>query len=156
MFEPQGPFQDPSKVQSSSKNATQEAQAQLDFEIDFFERILAKAPEYLAVLQAHANNLSAKGLHARGLAADRRIVELRPKDPIAYYNLACSYSLLQMSDAALDSLHSSLKLGYSDFQHVLDDPDLEYLRKDTRFPKLLGRFLQKALSPSKVSRRKKS
>jgi tetratricopeptide (TPR) repeat protein len=127
-------------------------QSQVDFEIEFFDRILAQSPDYVDVLRVQASNLSARGHYTRGLAADRRIVQLRPNDPNAHYNLACSYSLLQMNNPAIDALQSSLKLGYNDFEHLMNDPDLENLRKDSRFIRILGRFLLKAVKSPKSSR----
>jgi tetratricopeptide (TPR) repeat protein len=127
-------------------------QAQVDFEIEFFDRILEQNADYVDVLRVQANNLSARGLYMRGLAADRRIVQLRPNDPNAHYNLACSYSLLQMNNPGIDALQCSLKLGYNDFEHLMSDPDLESLRKDTRFVRILGRFLLKAVKAPKSSR----
>jgi tetratricopeptide (TPR) repeat protein len=124
--------------------------SQVDFELDFFERILQRSPDYVDVLRAHANNLTAKGLYARGLAADRRLIRLRPNDPVAHYNIACSYSLLHMNDAAIASLDSSLKLGYRDLEQMLSDPDLEHARKDARFVGLLGRYLLKLKKASKT------
>jgi tetratricopeptide (TPR) repeat protein len=123
---------------------------QLDFELDFFERILERNPDYVDVLRAHANNLTAKGLYTRGLAADRRLIRLRPNDPDAHYNLACSFSLLRLNDAAIASLDSSLKLGYRDLEHMLGDPDLEHVRKDARFVGLLGRYLLKLKKTGKT------
>ena len=126
--------------------------SQVDFEIEFFDRILAQHPDYVDVLRVQATNLSTKGLYSRGLAADRRIVQLRPNDPNAQYNLACSYSLMHMDSAAIAALNSCLKLGYRDFEHLMCDPDLEHLRKDSRFLRLLGRYLLKAVKAKNSSR----
>jgi tetratricopeptide (TPR) repeat protein len=129
-------------------------QTQVDFEIEFFERILALNADYVDVLRVHANNLSDRGEYKRGLAADRRIVKLRPNDPNAYYNLACSYSLLQMNKSAIDALQRSLKLGYNDFEHLMNDPDLDNLRKDSRYVRVLGRFLLDAVKGQRSSRKR--
>jgi tetratricopeptide (TPR) repeat protein len=127
-------------------------QSQVDFEIEFFDRILIQNADYVDVLRVQANNLSARGHYTRGLAADRRIVQLRPNDANAHYNLACSYSLLQMSSPAIDALHSSLKLGYNDFEHLMNDPDLDNVRKDSRFIRILGKYLLKAVKAPRSSR----
>jgi Flp pilus assembly protein TadD len=115
-------------------------QTQLDFELGFFASILAQSPNYVEVLRAHGHNLTAKGLYAKGLDADRRLAQLRPRDPLVHYNLACSYSLLNMKEAAIMSLESSLQLGYRDFEHMLHDPDLEHVRHDVMG--LIRRFLR--------------
>lgn len=116
--------------------------SQLDFELEFYGRILERNPDYIDVLRVYASNLTAKGLYARGLETDRRLVHLRPNDPIAHYNLACSYALLSMIDAAISSLESSLKLGYHDLESLMHDPDLEHVRGDARLGRLLSRYLK--------------
>ena len=89
-----------------------EQQTQLDFELDFFEGILTRNPDLVDVLRVHGNNLTLKCRYADGLKIDRRLVELRPKDALAHYNLACSYSLLKKIDPALRALRGALELGY--------------------------------------------
>jgi tetratricopeptide (TPR) repeat protein len=111
--------------------------SQLDFELDFFESILGRNPELLDVLRVHGNNLTLKGRFADGLIIDRRLVELRPNDPLAYYNLACSYSLLKKIDHALRALRKAIELGYSDFRYLREDHDLDAMRHDPRFRQLL-------------------
>ncbi len=118
--------------------------SQLDFELQFFDRILAQNPDYVDVLRVHADNLTSKGQYASGLAADRHLARLRPKDPAIHYNLACSYSLLHMNDAAIGALDSALRLGYRNVEHLLKDSDLDHVRKDARFVGLLGRYLLKS------------
>ncbi len=111
--------------------------SQLDFELDFFESILARNPDLLDVLRIHGNNLTLKGRFADGLLIDRRLVELRPNDPLAYYNLACSYSLLKKIDHALRALRKAIELGYSDYRYLREDHDLDAVRHDPRFRQLL-------------------
>ena len=115
-------------------------QSQVDFEIDFFEGVLNRNPDYIDVLRVHGNNLTLKDRYAEGLKVDRRIVELRPRDPLAHYNLACSYSLLKRIDLALRSLRRAIELGYRDFRYMREDKDLAAVRKDPRFRRLLAEF----------------
>ena len=115
-------------------------ESQVEFEIDFFGKILEKNPEYVAVLRAMAHSLTLKGRYSDGLALDRRLVQLRPKDPMVHYNLACSYSLLFMFDQALQTLDHAIQLGYDDVEHMFDDPDLSLLREDRRFIALLEKY----------------
>jgi tetratricopeptide (TPR) repeat protein len=111
--------------------------SQLDFELEFFERIVQCNPDFLDVLRVHGNNLTLKGRYADGLKIDRRLVELRPHDALAHYNLACSYSLLKKVDPALRALRKAIELGYDDFQYMRADRDLEAVKEDPRFRKLL-------------------
>jgi Flp pilus assembly protein TadD len=89
------------------------------------------------VLRVQGNNLTLKGRYAEGLQIDRRLVELRPGDALAHYNLACSYALLKKIDPAIKALRKAVDLGYRDFRYMREDRDLEALRPDPRFRQLL-------------------
>ena len=112
-------------------------QSQLDFELDFFAGILERHPEYVDVLRVQGNNLTLKGRYAEGLQIDRRLIQLRPGDALAHYNLACSYSLLKKIDPAIKALRTAVELGYRDFRYMREDRDLDALRHDPRFRQLL-------------------
>jgi tetratricopeptide (TPR) repeat protein len=114
-------------------------QSQLDFELDFFGRVLARDPLNADVLKVHAENLSTKGIYHRALQADLQLVRLKADKPIPWYNLACSYALLGMTDKALNALERSVRLGYSHFSRMKRDPDLKSLRDDPRFERLARR-----------------
>jgi Flp pilus assembly protein TadD len=115
-------------------------QSHLDFELEFFESILRRHPDFIDVLRVHGNNLTLKGRFADGLKIDRRLVELRPHDPLAHYNLACSHALLKKIDLALKALRQAIELGYRDFRYMREDRDLDALRRDPRFRELLREF----------------
>ena len=114
--------------------------SQTDFEIDFFEGILQRTPNNTDVLKILGNYYTAKGLYTRGLQVDKRLVKLLPDDGIAWYNLGCSYSLLHLPDLAISSLAKSFKFGYDDLEHILTDRDLDNVRDDPRFRKLIRKL----------------
>lgn len=114
--------------------------SQVDFEVDFFGKLLDKVPEFHEVLRVQASNLTAKGKLQEGLMVDKRLVACRPDDPTAHYNLACRYALLKQKDLAIATLRKSVELGYRDFRYMIADRDLESLRKDPRFRQLLKEF----------------
>jgi tetratricopeptide (TPR) repeat protein len=115
-------------------------QSQIDFEIEFLTRVLERDPFFVDGLRAQANNLAAKGQYARALQIDRRLVRLIPENAIAWYNLACSYTVLGMVEPGFWALQRSLELGYSWLDRLRRDPDLKALRRDPRFARLLHRF----------------
>ncbi len=110
---------------------------QLEFELEFLGRILQRDPLYADVLKVHAKNLATRGLYSQALQIDRQLTKLRPDRPIPWYNLACSYALMGMVDAAFDALERSLRLGYDHIRHLQRDPDLKTLRSDPRFARYL-------------------
>jgi len=115
-------------------------QSQLDFEIDFLGGILERKPDYVDVLRIMGNNLTLKGRFALGLVIDRRLVQLRPHDPLAHYNLACSYALLKRIDQAIRTLRQAVELGYRDFRYMREDRDLDAVRHDPRFRQLMREY----------------
>jgi tetratricopeptide (TPR) repeat protein len=117
--------------------------SQLDFEIEFFGKLLAILPAYAEVLWVQASNLTTKGRLQDGLAVDQQLVATRPADPTAHYNLACRYALLKQADMALRALRRAVELGYRDFQFMEEDRDLESIRKDPRFRQLVREFRSK-------------
>lgn len=116
------------------------SQSQLEFEIDFFGGILERDHDYFEVLRVMGNNLTSKGDYAAGLEVDLRLSRLRHWDPIVHYNLACSYSLLNLIDPALEALQKAIELGYDEFEYMQEDRDLESVRKDPRFHELLESY----------------
>ena len=114
--------------------------SQLDFEVEFFGKLIAAAPGFAEVLRVQALNLTTKGRLLDGLAVDKKLVSIRPADPTAHYNLACRYALLKQPDLAIVTLRKAVELGYRDFRYMLEDHDLDSIRKDPRFRKLLREY----------------
>jgi len=109
----------------------------LDFEIWFFEGVLEGSPDYVEVLQILGNAYTARGYYEKGLWVDQRLARLCPRDPVVFYNLACSYSLISELDEAFKALEKAVKLGYDDVQHLNTDPDLKNVRTDARYDEIL-------------------
>ncbi len=113
--------------------------SQLDFDLDFFENLLSRNGESVEVLRVLGELASQKGLVARALDLDRRLVARLPADFLARYNLACSLALAGRPDEAIECLAASIRLGYDDVAHMEVDPDLESLRGRPEFRALFGR-----------------
>jgi tetratricopeptide (TPR) repeat protein len=116
--------------------------SQRQFEIEFFEGIARREPDYWEVLSVLGNHYTAAKRYEDGLSVDERLAALRPNDAVVYYNLACSYSLVGKVPMALDALEKALSLGYRDFLHMMRDKDLAEARKDKRFKGLLSRYVK--------------
>ncbi len=111
-----------------------------EFTIWFFEGILERNPNYVDCLMYLGNAYTSNGMYEKGLLVDLRLSHLRPKDPLVHYNLACSYALLKNADAALDTLEKAIELGYNDIRHLEKDKDLEPLRTDVRYRRLVEKI----------------
>jgi tetratricopeptide (TPR) repeat protein len=114
--------------------------SQLDFELEFYGKLLAARPTFAEVLLVQASNLTTKGRLQEGLAVDQQLVALRPTDPTAHYNLACRYALLQQADLAISTLRKAVELGYRDFRFMEQDRDLDSIRTDPRFRQIVRDF----------------
>jgi tetratricopeptide (TPR) repeat protein len=54
------------------------------------------------------------------------------------YNVACGYALWGKKEEALDWLEVSVKKGFAKIDHLRKDPDLDSLREEKRYKKLLA------------------
>lgn len=110
------------------------------FEIEFFEAILRRCPDYTEVIGLLGGLYTKVGRIADGLKMDRKLVRLEPENATAHYNLACSLALCKKRPDALKSLRKAVSLGYNDADWMRQDPDLETLKSDPEFQKLLGQL----------------
>ncbi|MHC4871029.1 MAG: TPR end-of-group domain-containing protein [Planctomycetota bacterium] len=107
------------------------------FEMQFFEAIVGKRPEYLDALKALAEIYTETGYYKAGYDADRSICELEPDNCISLYNLACSLALLGKRSEAVTCLKRAVDHGYNDFTHISADPDLSSLHGDPEFTEII-------------------
>jgi tetratricopeptide (TPR) repeat protein len=130
----------PEPSTAGQPSARMHDQQQLDFELDFFAGVLNRCPDYVDVLRIMGNLLTLKGRFAEGLQIDKRLVQLRPNDALAHYNLACSFALLKRPEQSLKTLRRAIELGYRDFRYMKEDRDLDSIRHDPRFRQLIREF----------------
>jgi tetratricopeptide (TPR) repeat protein len=110
----------------------------LEFEIAFYEKLVGAYPEFIDALIPLGNAYTRRGLYEKGLDIDLRLTRLRTADSIIWYNLACSYSLLNRVEDAFGALRRAFELGYADMDYLRKDPDLQNLRASTRYRELFN------------------
>lgn len=115
------------------------------FEIEFYEGIVKHSPDFVEALAALGDLYTKTGRYEDGLTIDRRLTQLRPKDSMVLYNLACSYSLLNDVSKALAAIKCALTLGYEDLEYLQKDDDLRNLRLDKEFQEYFTVVWQKEL-----------
>jgi tetratricopeptide (TPR) repeat protein len=115
-------------------------QNQLDFDIEFFDSVLERQPDYIDVLRCQGQLLSRRGLHARALQIDYRLVQLVPEDAVAHYNLGCSLAVMGYAKDAVHALRQAMLRGYRDFEYLENDRDLDSLRDEPGYRALLQEF----------------
>src|SRR5947209_163708 len=114
---------------SARKKMTRSEARDLDVKIQFMEGIVRRDPEYVEALQLLGDHYTQRGRFGEGLRIDQQLSRLEPRNPLVFYNLACSYSLSGEVDHAFRALEKALSLGYRDFKWLAKDPDLRTLRK---------------------------
>jgi len=119
-----------------------------DFEIEFYKRLLVHKPDFIPALIALGDAYTRKGMYEEGLEIDKKLSQLRPEDPIVFYNLACSYSLLGDTQQALKCLKKAIVLGYDDFHYMEKDKDLKNLRKTAEYKVLKEKLIRLRKNPN--------
>jgi len=71
----------------------------------------------------------------------KRVYFQFPKSSVGFtsaYNVACGYALSGQKEEALDWLEIAVKAGFSKIDHLRKDPDLDSLRNEKRYKRLLA------------------
>jgi tetratricopeptide (TPR) repeat protein len=113
------------------------AQELLEFEINFYQKLLRAYPDFVDVLIPLGEAYTRRGLHDKGLEVDLRLTQLRGEDPVVWYNLACTYSLLARVEEAGQALRQAIERGYTDLDHLRKDPDLLNLKRSPAYRQVL-------------------
>ena len=85
-------------------------------------------------------------MYERAVAEFLKILEIDPEEELAYYNLACAYSLWGRTGEAMEALRGALENGFDDFDHMIKDEDLDPIRDEESYRKLIekhGGWLEK-------------
>jgi Flp pilus assembly protein TadD len=135
----------PALIQLQQKELRRDAD---EFELGFMEGVIRNDPCHEEALRLLGYLYTANGQFSKGLEVDKRLVRLRPEDATAYYNLACSYSLLGALDDAFASLDQAIDLGYSDYHEMERDPDLAAVRADSRYKHICTKITEQGEPPT--------
>lgn len=112
-------------------------------ELQFLESVRRRLPAHERTLEALGHLYTRTGRFVDGLQVDEALTRLRPADPMAWYNLACSQSLTGDLAGAFAALRKAIDLGYADVDWLLRDEDLAALRGDERFAELLKQLARR-------------
>jgi tetratricopeptide (TPR) repeat protein len=131
----------PKKV-ASRNSLTRQEKRDLDIEIGFLEGLVDRDPAYIDALQLLGDDYTKRGKYGAGLRIDQKLAVLRPRDPLVFYNLACSLCLSKEYDKATEALERAIDLGYRDFRWLAEDPDLRDLRKQAAYRRIRAKLRQ--------------
>lgn len=130
------------KQTASRTSLTRQEKRDLDIEIGFLEGLVDRDPSFVDALQLLGDDYTRRGKFLAGLRIDQKLACLRPRDPLVFYNLACSLCLTKRFQEATDALEQSINLGYRDFRWLAEDPDLSELRKQPVYRRIRAKLRQ--------------
>jgi tetratricopeptide (TPR) repeat protein len=130
----------PKANNSPRKKLTRQELRDLELEILFLEGLIRREPAYLEALQILGDDYTRRGRYLEGLKIDERLSQLCPDNAVVHYNLACSYSLTEQIESALEALDAAIKFGYRDFKAMDTDPDLKNLRQDPDYKRIRAKM----------------
>ena len=87
---------------------------------------------------SRAHRLHNSYRHPESIEAFKRAADLGYRKATAMYNIACGYAMLNDNDNALVWLQRSLDNGFEQTELLASDSDLDPIRTDARFKKLLA------------------
>lgn len=116
----------------------------LTFELRLLETASGHGDDRTEILAELAQLYSRLGRPDRSLPLDERLVRREPQNPVHHYNLACSLALLGRPDPAFAALRRALELGFDDLKLLLEDRDLQSLRRDPRWEEILRRARERS------------
>ncbi len=119
----------PQKSSARNKPLTRKETRELDVKISFLEGLVHRDSQYVEALQMLGDHYTQRGEYDHSLRVDQQLSRLQPRNPLVFYNLACSHSLNGEVDRAAEALERALTLGYRDFEWLARDPDLSHLRQ---------------------------
>jgi len=135
------PYNIPAFLQGVVKvNCVNNAEAEVDVNIsELFSTLNKTALELMNSSEAYA------------LAKAKQILEslalLQPDNSHVFYNLACVESLMKNEQQAVAFLKEAFNRGYQNFEHMVNDPDLLYVRASEQWKEVLNSFKQVKQEP---------
>lgn len=130
----------PRRNSARSKRLSRKEVRDLDIKIGFLEGLVQRDHDYVEALQILGDHYTQRGRYQHSLKVDKQLSRLEPRNPLVFYNLACSHSLNSEFDLAAAALEKALTLGYRDFKWLAKDPDLRRLRKHPLYRSIEARI----------------
>ncbi|MFY0577727.1 DJ-1/PfpI family protein [Cystobacter fuscus] len=107
--------------------------------VETYRELLKEQPSDAALWNQLAQTLTVMKDYDGAIEAYTHVAESKELRLAAFYNTACVYSLKADNDRALEYLGKAVEAGLKGTS-ALSDPDLENVRKDARFQKLITRL----------------
>ena len=112
-------------------------QEMISLQLKMFPQYLFKQPDDARAHLFFAQVLSESGRTNEAKSEAATAMELNPNDPLMLYNFACFYSKMGENQLAIEALKNSVKAGHEDYEWFKRDSDLDPIRNEPEFIKLM-------------------
>lgn len=106
--------------------------------LEVAERHMDLNPDDPRAATMRAVSLCRLGRSDEGLRWAREALAIDPEDAGVRYNVACLYALEGRTDDAIGCLEEAIRVGFGNREWLEHDPDIESLRNDPRFARLMA------------------
>ena len=115
------------------------AAGRFDDAAEAYKKALSLQPGLIDAINNLATVYLMKGNHNKALPLYMRMINLAPDNFVGYYNLACMYAIQNKVDESINWLKQAVKRGFSDWDVLKNDKDLENIKDSFYFKALLAR-----------------
>lgn len=123
-----------------AQGAEAEARVAYTRALEVVEKHMDLNPDDPRAATMRAVSLCRLGKLEEGVHWAEQALAIDPEDAGVRYNVACLYSLEGMADEAIAALEEAIEVGFGNVEWIERDPDLDPLRKDPRFQRILERI----------------
>jgi predicted esterase len=108
------------------------------------ERVVARRAlnQFLVFLSEEARSLNLRKQYEQAAENLSIIAIIAPDNPRVHYNLACAYALNRDKSRALEALQRAIEKGFKDVALLESDKDLDALRADAEFKRMVDTLKQ--------------
>ncbi|MEW6078976.1 MAG: tetratricopeptide repeat protein [Thermodesulfobacteriota bacterium] len=106
--------------------------------LEHYLRVLSLQPDAVDCLSRLGSLYAAHYQYPQAVTMFERMLELLPDSAKIHYNLACVYSLQEQPEKALYHLQTALEKGYNDWNQIMTDKDIEFIRNTEYFKKIIA------------------
>ena len=115
---------------------TAEAKAATEKALEIMPNYLLQNPDDARAKMLYAVTLAEVGRKEEAISEGTAALDLAPGDSLMFYNGACLYAQLGEKKKAITTLRDAIAAGVTNFQWMMNDPDLYSLHDDPEFIEL--------------------
>jgi len=105
--------------------------------MEVYPRYISQHPDDSRAHIFYANALAGAGKTEQAKYECEKALELSPKDVLMLYNVACLSSRLGDKEKSIEYLNTAINNGYGNYDWLKRDPDLDNVRNEPAFIKLI-------------------